>query len=66
MHPSAIREAQMDHPQNEPSTDKTEELENAESAVSLEELDIPADLKSELLRELEGLKEGDDARRRGA
>ena len=56
----------MDHPQNEPSTDKIEELENAESAVSLEELDIPADLKSELLRELEGLKEGDDARRRGA
>jgi hypothetical protein len=41
-----------------------ESSESSESDVSLEELDIPADLKAELLRELEGFKEGDDGRRR--
>jgi len=55
----------MDQSKNDPGQEQLEELEASEDEGSLEELDIPADLKSELLRELEGLKENDDARRRG-
>ena len=51
----------MDNRTNEASQDKTEELEGAEGTGSLEELDIPDDLKRELLRELEGFKEGREA-----
>ena len=43
---------------NEPTQDKHEEDTAVEDAASLEELDIPDDLKRELLHELEGLKEG--------
>ncbi|HEY1728349.1 MAG TPA: hypothetical protein VGG22_08260 [Candidatus Baltobacteraceae bacterium] len=55
----------MDHPENEPKQDEVEHLQRSEEEVALEDLDIPDDLKSELLRELDGFKEGDDARRRG-
>lgn len=55
----------MDHPQNEPRPDELEQLEQSEEARTLEDLDIPDDLKAELLRELEGFKESDEARRRG-
>ena len=56
----------MDHPQNEPKQEEIDRLERAENEVALEDLDIPDDLKSELLRELDGFKEGGDAKRRGA
>lgn len=55
----------VDHPENEPLQDQLEKLEQSEDERTLEDADIPDDLKSELLRELEGFKEGDDARRRG-
>jgi hypothetical protein len=54
----------MDHPENEPKQDEIEQVERAEDEVALEDLDIPEDLKAELLRELDGFKEGDDARKR--
>ncbi len=53
----------MDHPENEPKQDDIEKHQHSENEVALEDLDIPDDLKSELLRELDGFKEGDDARR---
>ncbi len=56
----------MDHPENEPNQDDIEKLQHSENEVALEDLDIPDDLKAELLRELDGFKEGDDARRHGA
>jgi len=55
----------VDKPDNEPRQDELEELQHSESAASLEDLDIPDDLKAELLRELDGFKEGDEARSRG-
>jgi len=55
----------MDHPENEPKQDDIEKLQHAENEVALEDLDIPDDLKAELLRELDGFKEGSDAQRRG-
>jgi len=48
----------MDRPDNEPRQDELESLAEAEDAVTLEELDLPEDLKAELLRELDGFKEG--------
>ena len=47
----------MNNSSDEPPQEKHEEEAAVESAPSLEELDIPDDLKRELLHELEGLKE---------
>jgi hypothetical protein len=55
----------MDHPDNEPKQDEIEKLQRSEDEVALEDLDLPEDLKAELLRELDGFKEGGDARTRG-
>lgn len=55
----------MDRPNNEPAQDQLETLAESEEAVTLEELDLPEDLKAELLRELEGFKGSDDEKRRG-
>jgi hypothetical protein len=55
----------MDHPENEPKQDEIENLQRSEEEVALEDLDLPEDLKAELLRELDGFKEGDTAQRRG-
>lgn len=56
----------MDHPENEPKQEEVEKIERLEDEVALEDLDIPDDLKAELLRELDGFKEGDGTRGRGA
>jgi|GEM_PF-3424349 hypothetical protein len=55
----------MDRPANEPNQDEIENLQRSENEVALEDLDLPADLKAELLRELDGFKEGGDAQLRG-
>jgi len=55
----------MERPDNEPRQDELENLATSEESVTLEELDLPEDLKAELLRELEGFKEGDQQIRRG-
>jgi hypothetical protein len=47
----------MDRPDNEPTQQELDELANSESAKTLEEIDLPDDLKAELLRELESFKE---------
>lgn len=55
----------MNHPEDETKQGDGEKHQHAENDVALEDLDIPDDLKAELLRELDGFKEGDDARRGG-
>lgn len=55
----------MDRPENEPKQEEIEQLERSEQEVALEDLDIPDDLKAELLRELDGFKEGGDRAPRG-
>lgn len=55
----------MDRPSNEPRQDEIESVAEAEDSLTLEELDLPEDLKAELLRELEGFKENDERARRG-
>jgi hypothetical protein len=47
----------MDRPDNEPSQQELDELADSENAKTLEEIDLPEDLKAELLRELESFKE---------
>ena len=54
----------MNHPENDKKQEEAENLPSPEADVALEDLDIPADLKAELLRELDGFKEGNDAGRR--
>lgn len=60
-----MRESLMDRPDNEPRQDQIEKLAESEDSVTLEELDLPEDLKAELLRELDGFKESDQQVRRG-
>ncbi len=55
----------MERPENEPGRQETEELADSENAQTLEEIDLPEDLKAELLRELDSFKESDDQARRG-
>jgi hypothetical protein len=55
----------MERPENEPGQQELEELADSESAQTLEEIDLPEDLKAELLRELDSFKESDDQARRG-
>jgi hypothetical protein len=55
----------MERPDNEPGQEDLEKLAHAEDSVTLEELDLPEDLKAELLRELDSFKESDDSTRRG-
>ena len=55
----------MERPNNEPGQEDLESLAHAEDSVTLEELDLPEDLKAELLRELDNFKEADDSTRRG-
>jgi hypothetical protein len=55
----------MERPENEPGQQELEELADSENAQTLEEIDLPEDLKAELLRELDSFKESDDQARRG-
>jgi len=55
----------MERPDNEPRQNELESLAESEESVTLEELDLPEDLKAELLRELDGFKEGDRQISRG-
>lgn len=47
----------MDRPDNEPTQQELDELADSENAKTLEEIDLPEDLKAELLRELDSFKE---------
>ena len=55
----------MERPNNEPGQQDLENLAHAEESVTLYQLDLPEDLKAELLRELDSFKEVDDSTRRG-
>jgi len=43
----------MERPENEPSQEQLDSLAEAEQTTTLEELDLPEDLKAELLRDLD-------------
>ena len=55
----------MRPPENEPLQEDREKVEAEEFQGSLEDLDIPDDLKAELLRDLDAFREGDSEKRRG-